>query len=125
MPHRSALFKLCEFATARIIGTVIGTLTLLLTSYCIGSATESACAVVLYVSDGFVAVRQEPSPESAMINKLLPGQIIGISSAPGWSAGDWVRVDILFKVGGDGKLVPVRDMHGWSNGRLLRIIECG
>jgi hypothetical protein len=109
----------------RIVGTIIGTLTLLLTNCCIGSATESACAVVLYFSDGFVAVRQGPTASSAIIDKVFPGQIIGISSAPGWSAGAWVRVDILFKVGGDGKLVPVRDIHGWSNGRLLRVIDCG
>jgi len=106
----------------RIFGFILGAVTLALAMCARAHATESACAVVLHVSDGFVAVRQGPSAATAMIDKIKPGQLVGITAIPAIKG--WVRLDVLFKID-TGKLTPLKDMNGWVNENLVRPIDCG
>jgi len=84
-------------------------------------AVESACAFVLYTSDGFVAVREKPSAASRMIDKLKGGQIVAVTAIP--SIHGWVRLDMMFKAA-TGRLVRLKDLDGWVSDDLVRAILC-
>jgi hypothetical protein len=106
----------------RISGLMLSALALVLLISARAQSSESACAVVLYVSDGFVAVRQGPSAATAMIEKIFPGQVVGVTASA--ATPGWVRLDVMFKPG-LGKLLPLKEMDGWVNGNLVRPIDCG
>jgi hypothetical protein len=84
-------------------------------------ATGSGCAVVKHTSDGFAALRAEPSVRSPMIRKLSSGQMIWIVSSGAWQG--WYRVDRLLKLEA-GKVVNTEIQEGYVSVSLTEFINC-
>jgi Bacterial SH3 domain len=80
------------------------------------SAAATAYCNVLPTRDGFVALRNGPSPTARLIHRMKPGESVQLDGTE-IARGGWIKV---YYVGPNRSVIA----EGWVNGRLIER-ECG
>jgi hypothetical protein len=84
----------------------------------------SYCAKVKKTSDGFLALRQEPTSKSPMKAILLTDWEIVLDNKFAGATGDWVQVTYVNQLE-ENRPVDAKPIQGWVFRKYVKIYECG
>jgi hypothetical protein len=109
--------------------TLLRTLAVLLTMMSAANAAEDydldftniACATIKKTSDGFLAVRAEPTSNSAMKAKVLSGWEIVLDKK--FTSGDWIKARSVYKLVNE-EPVNEKVLNGWVHRKYVKMHEC-
>jgi hypothetical protein len=85
------------------------------------SADEIRCATIKKTSDGYLALRREPTSSSPMKAKLRTGWYIVLDPKVG--NGDWARVTYVEELDNH-QPVDAKPTRGWVYSKYIKLQEC-
>jgi hypothetical protein len=112
------------------VKTLLRTLAMLLTMMPAANAAEeeyelefknTVCATINKTSDGFLAVRAEPTSNSAMKAKVLSSWEIVLDKK--FTSGDWIKARSVYKLVNE-EPVNEKVLNGWVHRKYVKIHEC-
>jgi hypothetical protein len=83
--------------------------------------TNTVCATIKKTSDGFLAVRAEPTSNSAMKAKVLSGWEIVLDKK--FTSGDWIKARSVYKLVNE-EPVNEKVLNGWVHRKYVKTHEC-
>jgi hypothetical protein len=93
------------------------------------NATADGCAIVTRTPDGFLNLRELPTAPSAVVMRLLPGELLNIDDAGCEKKGNleicqddplWTHVTGVPRL--ERKDRPL--LRGWVSARYIKTVEC-
>jgi hypothetical protein len=78
---------------------------------------NTVCATIKKTSDGFLAVRAEPTSNSAMKAKVLSGWEIVLDKK--FTSGDWIKARSVYKLVND-EPVNEKALNGWVHRKYVK-----
>ena len=84
----------------------------------------SYCAKVKKTSDGFLALRQDPTSNSVMKVKLLTGWELVLDNKFAGNGGEWVKVTYVENLDNYAG-INAKPTQGWVHRKYIKVYECG